>query len=60
MKLFGYGLIIVVVTDTSMAARKVDMKTVLLGKEYTGKTCLVQRYLHERFNVSAHYQSVCQ
>lgn len=29
---------------------KVDAKVVLLGKEYSGKTCLVERYLHGRFN----------
>jgi len=37
---------------------KVDMKVVLLGKEYVGKTCLVQRYLHEKFSVDSPYQSV--
>ena len=41
-----------------MAADKVDMKTVLLGKEYTGKTCLVQRYLHEKYSEDANYQAV--
>ncbi|XP_067942425.1 ras-related protein Rab-24-like [Watersipora subatra] len=40
-----------------MAGSKVDMKTVLLGKEYTGKTCLVQRYLHSKYNDNANYQA---
>ncbi|KAK6174338.1 hypothetical protein SNE40_017636 [Patella caerulea] len=33
-----------------MSGNKVDIKVVLLGKSYAGKTCLVERYLHERFN----------
>ena len=44
--------------NIDMASNKVDMKTVLLGKEYSGKTCLVQRYLHERFNDPPNYQAV--
>jgi GTPase SAR1 family protein len=30
-------------------ASTVDLKVVVLGKENTGKTSLVQRYLHGRF-----------
>lgn len=41
-----------------MASSKVDMKIVLLGAEAAGKTCLVHRYLHERFNAKATYQAV--
>jgi len=37
---------------------KVDAKVVLLGKEYSGKTSLVERYLHHRFNDSVPYQNV--
>lgn len=37
---------------------KVDVKVVLLGKEYSGKTSLVERYLHHRFNESVPYQNV--
>lgn len=36
---------------------KVDAKVVLLGKEYSGKTSLVERYLHERFNENVPYQN---
>eukprot|EP00118_Oscarella_pearsei_P010508 m.64822 g.64822 ORF g.64822 m.64822 type:complete len:95 (+) comp35283_c0_seq6:1121-1405(+) len=38
-----------------MAAR-VDLKVVLLGKEYGGKTSLVERYLHGKFG-SVPYQA---
>ncbi len=37
---------------------RVDMKIVLLGKEYGGKTSLVERYLHDRFTGDVPYQSV--
>lgn len=30
---------------------KVDLKVVLLGKEFGGKTSLVERYLHDRFGI---------
>ncbi|XP_001639640.2 ras-related protein Rab-24 isoform X2 [Nematostella vectensis] len=36
---------------------KVDVKVVLLGKEYSGKTSLVERYLHHRFNDNCPYQN---
>lgn len=39
-------------------ANKVDAKVVLLGKEYSGKTCLVERYIHGRFNMDIPYQNV--
>ena len=39
-------------------AGKVDLKVVLLGKEYGGKTSLVERYIHNKFNSNAPYQSV--
>ncbi len=39
-------------------AGKVDLKVVLLGKEYGGKTSLVERYIHGKFNSQAPYQSV--
>lgn len=42
---------------TEMAG-KVDLKVVLLGKEYGGKTSLVERYIHGKFNSNAPYQSV--
>ena len=32
-----------------MTTGKVDAKVVLLGKSYVGKTCLVERYLKDRF-----------
>ncbi|XP_064630776.1 ras-related protein Rab-24-like [Lineus longissimus] len=36
---------------------KIDMKIVLLGKEYGGKTSLVERYLHDRFSGDIPYQN---
>ena len=39
-------------------AGKVDLKVVLLGKEFGGKTSLVERYIHGKFNSQAPYQSV--
>lgn len=39
-------------------ADKVDMKVVLLGKEYGGKTSLAERYLRNHFNGHMPYQSV--
>ena len=41
-----------------MASGKVDLKVVLLGKEYGGKTSLVERYIHGKFNENAPYQAV--
>ena len=41
-----------------MSGNRVDMKIVLLGKEYGGKTSLVERYLHDRFTGDMPYQSV--
>ncbi|KAL3187552.1 hypothetical protein MRX96_025055 [Rhipicephalus microplus] len=35
----------------------VDLKVVLLGKEYGGKTSLVERYLYDRFDASTPYQN---
>ncbi|CAH1782749.1 unnamed protein product [Owenia fusiformis] len=40
-----------------MGASRVDMKVVLLGKEYGGKTSLVERYLHDRFAGDTPYQN---
>ena len=37
---------------------KVDAKVVLLGKEYSGKTSLVERFIHGRFNENQPYQNV--
>ena len=42
-----------------MTNSKVDAKVVLLGKSYAGKTCLVERYLKNRFTGdSVPYQNV--
>ena len=38
--------------------QKVDLKVVLLGKEYGGKTSLVERFIHHRFNSNLPYQNV--
>ena len=42
-----------------MTSQRVDLKVVLLGKEYGGKTSLVERFLHSRFNSTIPYQNVC-
>ncbi|RWS10385.1 ras-related protein Rab-24-like protein [Dinothrombium tinctorium] len=41
---------------------KVDVKCVLLGKEFGGKTSLVERYVHKRFveKPSNKYQAKCK
>lgn len=36
---------------------RVDMKVVLLGKEYGGKTSLVERYVYQRFSGCSIYQN---
>ncbi|XP_052772674.1 ras-related protein Rab-24-like [Mya arenaria] len=36
---------------------RVDAKIVLLGKSYVGKTCLVNRYIHHRFDAEIPYQN---
>ncbi|XP_067133623.1 ras-related protein Rab-24-like [Centruroides vittatus] len=36
---------------------RVDMKVVLLGKEYGGKTSLVERYVYDRFSGCSVYQN---
>ncbi|EDV22860.1 uncharacterized protein TRIADDRAFT_28357 [Trichoplax adhaerens] len=36
---------------------KIDAKIVLLGREYAGKTCLVERYLHGKAPGSTPYQN---
>ena len=41
-----------------MSGGRVDLKVVLLGKEYSGKTSLVERYLYNRFLGSVPYQNV--
>lgn len=48
----------VITSATKLMAGKVDLKVVLLGKEYGGKTSLVERYIHGKFNSNAPYQSV--
>ncbi|XP_033102798.1 ras-related protein Rab-24-like [Anneissia japonica] len=40
-----------------MSGSRVDLKVVLLGKEYGGKTSLVERYLHDRFHGDVPYQN---
>ena len=37
---------------------KVDLKVVLLGKEYGGKTSLAERFLYTRFQEHVPYQNV--
>ncbi|XP_071481981.1 ras-related protein Rab-24-like isoform X2 [Diadema antillarum] len=40
-----------------MSGSRVDLKVVLLGREYGGKTSLVERYLHDRFHGDVPYQN---
>ncbi|XP_033633169.1 ras-related protein Rab-24-like [Asterias rubens] len=40
-----------------MSGSRVDLKVVLLGKEFGGKTSLVERYLHDRFHGDVPYQN---
>lgn len=40
-----------------MSGQRVDVKVVMLGKEYVGKTSLVERYVHDRF-LAGPYQNV--
>lgn len=42
-----------------MSGQRVDVKVVMLGKEYVGKTSLVERYVHDRFLVGP-YQNVSE
>jgi len=36
---------------------KIDVKVVMLGKEFSGKTSLVERFLNERFSGDNRYQA---
>lgn len=40
-----------------MSGQRVDVKVVMLGKEFVGKTSLVERYVHNRF-LNGPYQNV--
>ena len=40
-----------------MSNQKVDCKVVLLGRMYGGKTSLVERFIHQRFNENIPYQN---
>lgn len=35
-----------------------DVKVVLLGKAYAGKTCMVERYIHQRFSDTAYQNTI--
>ena len=37
---------------------RVDLKVVLLGSEYVGKTSLLERYVYDRFRNNLPYQNV--
>ena len=44
-------------TNLNTIMAKVDVKVVMLGKEYCGKTSVVERFLNERFSGENKYQS---
>ncbi|MGH0155895.1 UNVERIFIED_CONTAM: hypothetical protein FKN15_030107 [Acipenser sinensis] len=41
-----------------MSGQRVDAKVVMLGKEYVGKTSLVERYVHKRFLVGPYQNTI--
>lgn len=41
-----------------MSGPRVDLKVVMLGKEYVGKTSLVERYVHDRFLVGPYQNTI--
>ncbi|XP_005992410.1 ras-related protein Rab-24 isoform X2 [Latimeria chalumnae] len=41
-----------------MSGQRVDVKVVMLGKEYVGKTSLVERYVHKRFLVGPYQNTI--
>ena len=41
-----------------MSRQRVDVKVVMLGKEYVGKTSLVERYVHDRFLVGPYQNTI--
>ncbi|XP_053894189.1 ras-related protein Rab-24 isoform X1 [Malaclemys terrapin pileata] len=41
-----------------MSGQRVDVKVVMLGKEYVGKTSLVERYVHNRFLVGPYQNTI--
>ncbi|KAM9066801.1 ras-related protein Rab-24 isoform X1 [Antechinus flavipes] len=41
-----------------MSGQRVDVKVVMLGKEYVGKTSLVERYVHDRFLVGPYQNTI--
>ncbi|XP_015268029.1 PREDICTED: ras-related protein Rab-24 [Gekko japonicus] len=41
-----------------MSGQRVDAKVVMLGKEYVGKTSLVERYVHNRFLVGPYQNTI--
>ena len=48
-----YSLTTIVITNMA----KIDVKVVMLGKEYSGKTSIVERFLSESFGGENRYQS---
>nr|XP_032834046.1 ras-related protein Rab-24 [Petromyzon marinus] len=41
-----------------MSGQKVDVKVVLLGREYSGKTSLVERFVHQRFQAVPYQNTI--
>ncbi|KAJ8394455.1 hypothetical protein AAFF_G00046660 [Aldrovandia affinis] len=42
----------------TMSSQRVDAKVVLLGKEHVGKTSLVERYVHKRFQIGPYQNTI--
>lgn len=60
VSLFTFGFLIFLTTDVMASSGSKDgqlqIKVVLLGAASVGKTCLVSRYVHDRF--TSNYQNV--
>jgi GTPase SAR1 family protein len=45
-------------SSNALIMSRVDLKVVLLGSEYVGKTSLLERYAYDRFRDNFPYQNV--
>ena len=42
-----------------MGSNTVDIKVVLIGAQYAGKTSIIHRFIHNRFLSDVPYEAVC-